>query len=219
MTDVVVVASVGFTTDFVMRRLYTLRGHKVSRVVAVALDAGDKRARNRVVQAYSVLSGFLRGIGVDSRLEWVSYGRGMIGEARSILARAVSESGRGFVDLFLTGGLRILVVTLLLAALTLPESLASRVQVTSYGEAFDATLSVNAGHVRKILGLRSQELELLRRIAERSAAGPVRGTELMEVMDMPKSTIYKKLSELEDAGLITRKGEGWVIAEGLEYLM
>ncbi len=220
---VILVATVGFTADFVMRRLYDLGRERVTKVIAVSLDVGDESSKRRVEQAYNVLSGFLAGIGLRSELEWIRYGSGMIFSGREILIRALrSSEAEDKVDLFLTGGPRILIATMIISALTLPPDLASRVTLTSYGEAFDAKLILNVktitSFISNVIG-RKAEMLILSEIRSKGGKKGVQSSELLGSLGIPRSTLYKKLKELEEAGLIEKGREGWILSEGVELLL
>ncbi|MCE4628244.1 MAG: hypothetical protein F7C34_03745 [Desulfurococcales archaeon] len=198
------IASLGFGIDFIVRRLADLRGERVSEIVAVGLYT-DEQSWSRVEQTYSILSAYLRSQGISSRLERVDLGRGgLVAQAREIIARVIGESSGEIVELYLTGGPRLLLAAFYTAALTLPRDWADAVRVSVYGEGFPASLVVEIGKLLVLAGLDEASKRILRYIKD----GYSEVHSLLTVTGMPRSTLYKRLKELEKLGLIVRAGRG-----------
>ncbi|WP_160164889.1 helix-turn-helix domain-containing protein [Candidatus Acidianus copahuensis] len=211
----IVVATIGFTIDFVMRRVSDLGRENVSRIIAVSLDIGDESARKRVEGTFNVISRFLLGMNIQPGLQFIQSGKSAISSCRKILENAVSLSGNeGIVDLFLTGGSRVLVTSMLISALTLERNLAKKVQITSYGESFDTKFIMNVGQISAFISLGETHRQILEEI-KKIGKEDFSPSDIIQKLGIPKSTFYKKLDELRESGLITRTNGRWVIAEGI----
>ncbi|BAN89819.1 CRISPR-associated CARF protein Csa3 [Aeropyrum camini] len=209
------VASIGFTVDFIIRRLADLRGgQSVSRVVAVGLDVGDG-SWSRVEQTYSLLNHYLASMSIDSTLEKLHLGPRLVPQARDLIYREAS-SFDGDVELYLSGGPRMLIVTLMLAAYSLDINTSSKIVVVSYGEGFPGSIEFRLIHAKILSSLDKQSLTILKAIA----SGNDNVKSLIETLDMPRSTLYKKLEDLEKMGLAKKISRGrWVLEEGLDKLL
>lgn len=193
-----IVAPIGFTMDFVLRRVLALGRDHVAGVVLVSLDVGGESSRRRVESTVKSLEAILspQGVVVEHRI--LRPGHDLVARARDAIARARSLSPTGDVELYLTGGPRMLVVALLLASLT-----GEPARVVVEGEAFDAVLQVETVVI--------QRLQCLDEASKRILAAVMRGAttpkEVVAATGLPRSTVYKKLRDLEEAGLIRREGD------------
>ncbi len=193
-----IVAPIGFTMDFVLRRVLALGSRRVAGVVLVSLDAGGESSKRRVESTVKSLEAILAQQGVIVEHRSLRPGHDLIPRARDAIARARSLSPEGDVELYLTGGPRMLVVALLLASLT-----GEPARVVVEGEAFDAVLQFETSIV--------QRLQCLDETSKRILAAVLRGAttpkEVQAATGLPRSTVYKKLRDLEEAGLIRREGD------------
>ncbi len=214
---VVLVATIGFTVDFVMRRVADLGRGSVSRVIALGIHVGDEAAWRRVEQAFKLLSGYLSGLGIDSELARVRLGPGMVRSIRDALARASSLAGPdGTVEAYLTGGPRILVAATIIAAMTSTPEVRDRLRIVVYGEGFEGALNLQVGPIVEYLKLRGGEARIIEEIAR---LGEATAAQLLGVLGVKRSTLYKKLAELEARGLLRRDGRGWRVHETLEAIL
>ena len=197
--DRLLVVTLGFDERFALR---ALGEHRPSRLYALALYT-DESSWSRVSKAFSQLRLFAGQLGVEAELIRVDY-RGervsvLVGRLKPLLEGLVEDSG-GTV-LALTGGPRLLVVAVLVAALSLPERLVERIVLRLEGEGFDAVV------VEPLANLRYAELDptarrVLRLLVDARREGRWVGpTEVSERLGIPKSTAYKKLQELVARGL------------------
>ncbi|MCE4602528.1 MAG: CRISPR-associated CARF protein Csa3 [Desulfurococcales archaeon] len=204
VSGITMIATLGFGIDFIVRRLADLRGESVSRIVVVGLYT-DKSSWQRIEQTYSILAAYLTGQGIGSRLERIDLHKGgLVRQARDIIARTMAESSDDLIELYLTGGPRILLATFYTAALTLSRVWAERIRISVYGEGFPASLTVETS---VLLVLASID-EVSRRILEYIRDGYNNVHNLRAALGLPRSTLYKKLKDLEDLGLIVRVGRG-----------
>ncbi|GAB6148789.1 hypothetical protein [Stetteria hydrogenophila] len=211
----VLVASLGFTVDFVLRRVADLGRGGVSRLLGVALYT-DEGAWRRVEASFALLKRYLEGVGVGAELHRVTVG-GLVREARDALARAYSlAGGDGVVEVFITGGPRILGAALAVAALTSSREVRDRLVLTAYGEGFEARLEVEVGRLARLLCLDEQSQAILRELA---GLGEARAEELRLRLGLKRSTLYKKLKDLQEAGLAESAGGRWRLHPSLEPLL
>ena len=213
----VLVASMGFTVDFIVRRVADLGREELGYVMAVGLHAGDEDSWRRVEEAYKLLSHYLTSLGIPSELVAVKLGFYMVREARDAIARAASLAGTdGMVELYLTGGPRILVTTLILAALTSTSQVRDKCRLVVYGEEFKGSIEVPVGLLVKLLKLDEDSAKI---VSSLSRFGGLKADELREIVDMKRSTLYKKLKDLAGEGLVYSDSGVWRVQEELERLL
>ena len=215
---VVLVASVGFTTDFIVRRLS--RGG-VRRVVAVGLRVEeDPRSWERVEKSFQVLDSFLRTMGIEGELVPVASGGSLLRELTELLLAELRGSACGgdcVVEVFLTGGPRILVVSLALATLLLPDEALRRVVISVYGEQFDAELVIRPWYVAVLRGLDAVERKILEALVR--LGGSARPSELLVELGIARSTLYKKLARLRRLGLVHSQDGRIVVSRDVESIL
>ncbi|MCE4611615.1 MAG: hypothetical protein F7B17_06575 [Desulfurococcales archaeon] len=225
---VVLVASIGFTVDFVAKRVNDIGREKLAETYLVGLYTGDEGAWRRVEQAYNLLANYLKAINVDSELVKVGSGPGLMGSLRNLLYNARRKASaygfQGVVEVFVTGGPRLLSLAMSLAALLIEaeeravgEGLRVRSRIVAYGEAFEDSLTVDVGNFVKLFSLDKLSWRILRELrSERSAK------ELISSLQTPKSTLYKRLGDLKNAGIIepspSRQGY-WRLSPSIEDLV
>lgn len=209
-------ASIGFSADFVLRRITDVQSRRrVDHVLAVGLDAGDG-LWSRVEQTFSILRHYLTGVGISSELRKIRLSHRMIKDARDEIAYGVSLVGdNGILELFLSGGPRMLIVSLMTAAYSLDERLVDRIRIVSYGEGFPGSVEIGLRQLRVLSTLDSKSKRILELI--RNGVNEVK--DLIKMLDMSRSTLYLKLDELRAMGLIYNSRGKWYVREELENLI
>jgi CRISPR locus-related DNA-binding protein len=206
---VVLVASIGFKIDFIAKRVADLGRELVKYVIAVGLKTDDEAAWRRVEAAFKLLSSYLSGLGIGSELRSIDSRGALVRKLRDVLAYAYGlAEGNSVVEVFLTGGPRLLGLAFTIAALTLDDEIRRSVRLVAYGEAFESSLVVPVGRLASLLRLDDTSLKVLLELAR---AGEVDAKTLLTLLGIPRSTLYKKLRELERAGLVERRDGRWSI--------
>ena len=195
MDPEVIVATLGFDADFVLRRL--MRGAS-GRVVLLALRV-DESSWARVDSAFKLIQAFCSYNKVDCTLEPVSTTRSIV-EIYSILRREVEKHKS--LELFLTGGPRIMVVSTLIASLLLLPEHAEKVKVVVEGEAFPATIEVDIGILQKLLLLDEAERRILVALLQYDKG--LTAPKIVAISKVPKTSTYRKLKTLETLNLLER---------------
>jgi len=197
------VATLGFGIDFIVRRLADLRSTHVTEIIVVGLYT-DHSTWQRIEQSYNILSAYLKSQNITSRLERIEVDKHLVRQAREIINKAIQDHPETPLELYLTGGPRILLAAFYTAALTFPEEYVGKIRITVYGEGFPASLTVEIGKLLVLARLDEKTREILERIKE----GYNSVGSLLAAVGLPRSTLYKKLEELEKLGLIVRSGRG-----------
>lgn len=211
-----IVATIGFTSDFILRRVFDLGKEKVNEIIPVALET-DKDSKDRIEKTFSSIEAVIKALGIKLHpLEFIKLDDG-ISKGREILIKASKEHP---IDLFLTGGPRILITIMILSALTLPRYIVERVNITSYGEAFEGKLSINAGKITSFISLDEIDKKILTSLKdlEGESEKGVSGLKIVKHTRIPKSTVYKKLNDLREKGLIKSINREWKLEEDIKKL-
>jgi CRISPR-associated protein Csa3 len=205
------IATLGFDADFTLRRL--MRGAP-GRVVLLALKV-DEGSWARVDSAFKLIQAFCSYRRIDCILEPVNIDRPVM-EVYSILKREL-EGVKERLELFLTGGPRIMVVSTLLAALLLPPEYSRKVKAVVEGEAFTASLEVDIGTLQKLLTLDHIERRILLTLLEHQQG--LTAPRIAVVTKTPKTSIYRKLHTLESQGLVKKVDGRYKLEDSLKDLM
>ncbi len=199
----ILVATIGFTADFVLRRITDVGRNQYRKVLAVALDSGDQVARQRVEATFKMLESLLDTLQIESELEYIPPERA-VSKGKDVLDRALREAGsNGIVEVYLTGGPRIAVTALAIAAILYEADIGAkgRIQVISYGEAFESKIEIDAAAAVKLVKISGDRLAR-NIIEELRRNGALTSNQLLKTLDMPRSTLYKKLNDLKILGII-----------------
>jgi CRISPR-associated protein Csa3 len=201
------VATLGFDADLVLRRV---RQGGYGRIKCLALRVDDASFR-RVENAFATVEFVADRLSVPAELRAFEPGRGLV---RGVLAELESELARGAdeVELYLSGGPRLLVVAALIASLLVHPSFADRVRVVVEGEGFEASLEAPAGWLKRLASLTSEEVEVLNYVA---GVGRARPPELARDLGLPKATAYKRLRKLAEEGLLAQEGDYYTVSKTL----
>ena len=205
------IATLGFDADFTLRRL--MRGAP-GRVVLLALKV-DEGSWARVDSAFKLIQAFCSYRSIDCILEPVNIDRPVM-EVYSILKREL-EGVKERLELFLTGGPRIMVVSTLLAALLLPPEYSRKVKAVVEGEAFTASLEVDIGTLQKLLTLDHIERRILLTLLEHQQG--LTAPRIAMISKTPRTSTYRKLHNLENLGLVEKADGKYKLVEMLRDLM
>jgi len=205
------IATLGFDADFTLRRL--MRGAP-GRVVLLALKV-DEGSWARVDSAFKLIQAFCSYRRIDCILEPVNIDRPVM-EVYSVLKREL-EGVKERLELFLTGGPRIMVVSTLLAALLLPPEYSRKVKAVVEGEAFTASLEVDIGTLQKLLTLDHIERRILLTLLEHQQG--LTAPRIAIITKTPRTSTYRKLHNLENLGLVEKADGKYKLVEMLRDLM
>jgi len=197
------VASFGFDIDFITYRISAV---KPDRVVLLALYT-SREAYSKVEKSYHLISVICKSTKIDCELESIEPSNATRA-VLSILEREVKNAGN--VEVFLSGGPRILVITLLVASLLLPDELASKIRVVAEGEGFNCRLELDVKSLIERMRIDARSKEILNKIEL------IDNATFMEISrrapDIPRSTMYRRLDELLKRGLV-EKVNGYYVAK------
>jgi CRISPR-associated protein Csa3 len=197
----VLLASFGFDVDYVLRRLSS---QKYSRVVLLGLRT--REGFERVKKAYSTLSIVCTSLKIDCVLEPIDPSN----LVRSVYSTLLGETrGADEVEVYLTGGPRILVTALILSTLMLPELEATRIKLVVEGEGFECSMSISVKYLISRLRLDDRDKAILVALEE----GRLLLSEVVKKTGLPKSTVHRRLEELVDKGLVVKTEAETYMAE------
>jgi len=197
--SVALIATLGFDADLVLRRLTRRGGYKSIKCLSIRVDETSFR---RVENAFSTVKFVADKLNIPAEHRYFEPGRGLV---RGVLAEVEKEAARGLVEVYLSGGPRLLVAAALLATLLVDPAFQENVTISLEGEGFEGEIKARAGWLKKLLGLGGEEVEIIQYIAGRETAKP---SNLVKDLKIPKATAYKKLRKLAEEGLLEeRDGE------------
>jgi CRISPR-associated protein Csa3 len=201
------VATFGFDIDFVLRRI---SGRKYDKIILLSLKTPE--GEKRVEKAYTTLKTVCISMGVDCALEWLTE-NGLVRTIYSILSR---EAGEASVELYLTGGPRILVVSALTAALMLSSRHAEKINIVVEGEAFEKTWEAPLKTLKKLVALdeKSREVVMHTAVLRRTSLA-----ELSRKLGLPKPTVLRRLRELVDKGVVCKMGDEYLLCPQVDQLL
>jgi len=205
----VVISSFGFDVDFLLRRIS--KG-KPDRVVCIGLYV-DEGGWARVEKAFTLLNHYCLSSSLSCHLEKVSLEK-LMESIRSILTREASNATK--VELFLTGGPRIVVVASLIVALTLPSDTLEKIKVVVEGETFDATYGVDLKSLTRFLRLDKREKDIIAKLLEHEAGLKV--TELSRETRLPRASVYRIVERLMNLGLVIEENDKLLVSNSLRDL-
>jgi len=202
-TGKALVATFGFDIDFVLRKLAS-RDYET--VLLLSLRTSED-AQRKVEKAYSTLKIVCESLKVAC--EHRSMEPGEIARSVLSLLKEIAEKSSN-VELFLTGGPRILVATTLLSALLLPKYLAEKINVVIEGEGFECETTINLSKYQELARLDERDMRIL---LELQARGPQRLGELEKYAEIPRSTLFRRLEELTEKRLVKKENDKYVAEE------
>lgn len=192
----ILVASFGFDIDFVVRRLAS-KGFK--KIVLLTLYTNEEAFR-RIEKAYHTLSIVCKSMNIECRIEKLEPDK-LMRSILSIIQAEVGDPKAERVEVYLTGGPRMLVIATLISALLLPERLVNKVDIVVEGEGFDCEAEIDLAKLLALLKLDSTNRKI---VFELQTRGPQGLSELENLTGIPRSTLYRRLKELIEQGLIKR---------------
>jgi len=203
----VLLASFGFDVDYVLRRLATQRYDRV-----VLLGLKTREGFERVKKAYSTLSIVCSSLKVDCVLEPIEPSNILRSTYSTLLREA---EGADEVEVYLTGGPRILVTALLLSTLRLTGPQAEKIKLVVEGEGFDCSMSVNLHLLLEALRVDDRDKQILLALeGERLTL-----SEIARKTGLPKSTLHRRLEELVDKGLVVKtESETYALKRHIEII-
>ncbi len=184
------VATLGFDADLVLRRIRAGSGYAKIKCLSIRVDEASFR---RVENAFSTV-------------KFVADRLGIPAELRAFEA-AVSE-----VEVYLSGGPRLLVVATLLATLLVDSHFIGNISVVVEGEAFEGVIQAKADWLKELVKLSNEEISILSYAAGKGAVKP---SDLVRDLDIPKATAYKKLKKLAERKLLREKDGEYALSDQL----
>ncbi|MET1160250.1 MAG: CRISPR-associated CARF protein Csa3, partial [Thermoprotei archaeon] len=203
----ILIASFGFDIDYVASRIISVNPQ---RVVLLALYTTEE-AYSRIEKAFHMLSVMCKSMKIDCKLEKIDPKN----LHRSVYTILEYEAGNADeLEIYLTGGPRILVATLLLVTLLLPSNILLKTKITVEGEGFNCRLTIDPKVIVERMKLDNRDKMIISKL---DVLGKATLSEIARVLEnIPRSTIHRRLKELEEKGLIYKMNGYYAIKELLE---
>lgn len=205
-----VIGALGFEEKFLARCMMRAHGHGGLRSITLFVPTpSDDYSARRTESAFSTLrklaEEYMGGVRVERVFVDPLDFWGCVSRVRRLVAQLLDE-GFERVVLCIASGMRVLVAALIVGALTLPRGYdLSRVAIEADLESGTGTVVFSAAQVRSLGELSATEERVLRLLSER---GSLRLGDIARLLDMPKSTAWRALSNLEKRGLVARRPSG-----------
>lgn len=201
------VATFGFDIDFVVRRMGS---EKYDEIILLALKTSE--GFDRVEKSYHLLAAMCGSMRIECKLSPIGP-RNPVKDIYSTLELVAKRNVH--VDLFLTGGPRVLVVSSLIAVLMLPNQLIKRISIIVEGEAFEYRLQMRADLLRNLIALDDRSRAILLTLSQ----GSMRLSELYSLTKIPKTSMLRRLSDLIDLGIVCKQGGNFRLCDETDEIL
>lgn len=203
--SIVLMATLGFDADLVLRRITRRGGYGAIKCLSLRIDETSFR---RVENAFSTVKFVAEKINMYAELRAFELGRDLV---RSITAEIEKEALRRSVEVYLTGGPRLLVVATFIATLLVYPEFLENITIAVEGESFEGEFKARASWLKKLIGLAAEEIDIIRYAAAKISVKP---SDLVRDLDIPKATSYKKLRKLAKNGFLEEKNGEYSLVPG-----
>ncbi len=200
----VLFATLGFDADLVLRRVRS--GNEYTKIKCLGLRVDDTSFK-RVENAFSTVKFVAERLGISAELRALEPGRGLM---RGILAEIEREAAIGEVEVYLSGGPRLLVVATLIATLLVDLHFIENILIVVEGEAFEGEIRSKADWLKELVKLSGEEVNILNYVAGK---GRVKPPDLVRDLDIPKATAYKKLRKFTEKKFLKEESDGYTLSE------
>jgi CRISPR-associated protein Csa3 len=167
----------------------------------------DEASFRRVENAFSTVKFVAERLNIPAELRAFELGRGLV---RGITAEIEKEAARDLVELYLSGGPRLLIMATLIATLLVDPIFLENITIIVEGEGFEGVIKSRADWLKKLIGLSGEEIDIIKYTAGKDVVKPLN---LVKDLKIPKATAYKKLRELSSEGFLEEKNGEYVLKQ------
>lgn len=118
--------------------------------------------------------------------------------------------GEGFITVSLGGGMRAMVIEMLVATLLLPSDIGSRVNLVCDLETGEGFIELSVFDIISFTQLSYDELKVLSYFIMKGSVGP---TQISKEFNIPKTTAWKLLKRLYEKGYLLKDGREYRLSE------
>ncbi|MEM1983567.1 MAG: CRISPR-associated CARF protein Csa3 [Sulfolobales archaeon] len=202
------IAVLGFDERHVIKSLLRLGFKNVNSVYLVVPSGRITRQTDDAVKRIKEVAG-LAGV---NRVELVEVEPVEFGSAVSKLRRLLMSLsvGEGFITVSLGGGMRAMVIEMLVATLLLPSDIGSRVNLVCDLETGEGFIELSVFDIISFTQLSYDELKVLSYFIMKGSVGP---TQISKEFNIPKTTAWKLLKRLYEKGYLLKDGREYRLSE------
>ena len=200
----ILIATLGFDADLVLRRLTRHSNYRAIKCLGLRVDEASFK---RVENAFSTVKFVAERLNIPAELRAFELGRGLV---RGITAEIEKEAARDLVELYLSGGPRLLIMATLIATLLVDPIFLENITIIVEGEGFEGVIKSRADWLKKLIGLSGEEIDIIKYTAGKDVVKPLN---LVKDLKIPKATAYKKLRELASEGFLEEKNGEYVLKQ------
>jgi CRISPR-associated protein Csa3 len=200
----ILIATLGFDADLILRRLTRHGGYRAIKCLGLRVDEASFR---RVENAFSTVKFVTERLNTQAELRAFEPGRGLV---RGITAEIEKEAAKDLVEVYLSGGPRLLIVATLIATLLVDPLFLENITIVVEGEGFEGEIKSRADRLKKLIGLSGEEIDIIKYTAGKDAVKPLN---LVKDLKIPKATAYKKLRKLATEGFLEEKNGEYILKQ------
>ncbi|MCS7109121.1 MAG: hypothetical protein RMH77_07165 [Sulfolobales archaeon] len=202
------IAVLGFDERHVIKSLLRLGFKNVNKIYLVIPSGRKTKQTDEAISRIREVSG-LAGV---TQVELFEVDPMDFGSTVSKLRRLLMDLSVGgeAITVSLGGGLRAMVIEVLIASLLVPPEVGGKINLVCDLETGEGFIEFSVLNILSISRLSYDELKVLSYLIEKDFVGP---TIVSKDLDIPKTTAWKLLRKLYDKGYLIRRGREYKISD------
>jgi len=204
MMKMILIATLGFDEKFALRAIVRRGIREGDRIIALLPQRGDPRGEKAFLTLKQTLLNMLPKLEVEKIEINVQDPYEAISSLRKIF-KSLSIKGDDII-LNISGGQRLLIIETLAAALSLNlRNIKFELETEDSSLYFTSSLEIMLP-----MNLDKLDLEILRKVAEK---GSVKLTDLIDKIEIPKTTLWRKLNRLVELKLLKKDKDNYILSD------
>lgn len=204
MMKMILIVTLGFEEKFALRAMMRRGIKEGDKLIALLPQKGDPRGEKAFLTLKQTLLNMLPKLEVEKIEINVQDPYGAISSLRKIL-KSLSLKGDELI-LNISGGQRLLIIETLAAALSLNlGNLKFELETEDSSLYFTSSLDIMLP-----MDLDKLDLEILKKIAEK---GIIKLTDLLDKIEIPKTTLWRKLNRLAELKLLEKDKDNYILSD------
>ncbi len=204
MMKMILIVTLGFDEKFALRAIMRRGIKEGDKLLALLPQKGDPRGEKAFLTLKQTLLNMLPKLEVEKAEINIQDPYGAISNLRKVL-KSLSLKGEELI-LNISGGQRLLIIETLAAALSLNlGNLKLELETEDSSLYFTTSLDIMLP-----MDLDKLDLDILKKIAEK---GSVKLTDLLDKIEIPKTTLWRKLNRLAELKLLEKDKDNYILSD------